>query len=214
MSASYAEQQSPEVVESSGQAEEEKVTQIIPGGVPIPHFVPQRPNRPKASAFADDVPNQFIADLMVNMIPPGQFDAVMHHCQTLAYADIDKGLETSLQVAEETKKCTTASSSVSHVLGPALAEQLEKHQRDRYDSKHAVTYNKDISMGTSQPPHEIIIRTYVEMLDGDNRRTGSWSAYWSVVAENREGTTDAQMTGQVQIKVYSFEDGNTVSAIC
>lgn len=144
--------------------------------------------------------------------PAGQFNAMLEDIQTLAGAPLEQELLEEIQLQHERQTCanatvSTATATASNPLTASLHEQMEAYQTDRHDA--AQVARREIMEDNN---NTLLLRTHAERIDEAKCRTGYWTAEWTIQCNSESPTTNAQLSGQVSMCTFSFEDGNNVQA--
>ena len=188
------------VVTSQGAADSDKISTTVPGGIPIPEYPVARSTLPKEEHFSSETPLLFIKDL-ADLAPAGLFGSLLGDVRDISSYQMDEPFLQALQ-AEDQKKKAMRNGSVKHELQESLAQELMKHQKDKYGPK-GVTCYRDFQWG--ETANVIHLATHAEMIDGHNSRTGSWTAQWIIQAENTPGVNEAELSGDVHMRVWCYE---------
>ena len=188
------------VVTGQGTSEDEKISTIVPGGIPAPEWAVARSNKPKEDHFREEAALTFIRHL-VDVAPAGLLGSLVGDIQDVAYAYMDVNFLQELQKADQTKK-GLAQAAVAHAIGDALQQELAAYQKEKYASRGVTSY-KDMRWGLTA--NEFYVTTHAEMLDGNNSRTGSWTARWKVTCENIPGVSTAEISGAVEARSWCYE---------
>ncbi|CAB9501014.1 expressed unknown protein [Seminavis robusta] len=187
------------VLTASGIADDAKYSTSVPGGIPAPDYAVARSNLPKETHFRTPEPLEYVRKL-VDTAPAGLLASIVGDIQDVAYGYMDVDFLRDLQTKDQQKKGMAMGVAQHHALGPYLAQEISNYQTQKYSPRN-VTFYRNIGPGSK--PSELIVNTHAELLDGNNSRTGEWSAEWTV---NAESWAQAEMSGQVQTRAWCYED--------
>jgi hypothetical protein len=139
---------------------------------------------------------------VLNTAPAGQFSDLLEDIQKISKMDGD--LLKTVEQEYRIQVCISPQAEESnHPLAAPLRQALEAYQNG-YDSSKGVTARKAILPG-EDATNQVLIRTYTERVDEEKCRTGSLTAEWTVQSSE---AADTQLSGQVNLCVFSYEDGN------
>jgi hypothetical protein len=189
------------VVEAQGTSEDDKGWTIIKAGIPHPSWDVPSSSKPKLPGFTSVDPYYVIRNV-VDSAPAGLFGSIMDDLKKVSCAEIDNDFLTALQTEDQNKRCANPSEAIDHPLVVPVWNELETYQAGKYTPK-GVSYFKAMERGEQES--EIVVRTYAELLDGGNSRTGSWSGSWRVM---QNSSSEAQMSGDIGVKVWGYEESN------
>ena len=196
-----AEASTASVYTSQGKADTEKASTAQPGGIPIPEQTVARSTLPKEEHFSSEEPLIFIKDI-VESAPAGLLGSLLANVTDISSFQMDQPFLQALQ-EQDFKRKAGRNGTVKHDLQESLAQELIQHQNSKYGPK-GVTCARDFQWGESA--NHIYLSTYAELIDGNNSRTGSWTALWIIHAENAPGVNEAEIKGEVSMRAWCYED--------
>jgi hypothetical protein len=146
---------------------------------------------------------EFIREVL-RSAPAGQFNDLLENIQKLSTAPLQPDLLQDFQQQYESQTCagTSSDGELSHTLAAPLKEQVESYQRE--NGPDGITSRRALAPGADG--NQLLLRTYSERVDEAKCRTGSWTAEWTIGSE--PGSSSAELSGQVSMCVFSYEDGN------
>lgn len=196
-----AEASTPSVYTGQGKADAEKATTSQPGGIPIPEQTVDRSTLPKEEHFSSEEPLVFIKNI-ADSAPAGLIGSLLADVSDISSFQMDQPFLQALQ-DEDHKRKAGRNGTVKHELQESLARELIAHQNSKYGPK-GVTCARDFQWGESA--NHMYLSTYCEMIDGNNSRTGSFTALWIIQSENAPGVNEAEIKGEVSMRGWSYED--------
>ena len=150
----------------------------------------------------------FVDELM-RAAPPGEFDNVLAQLQHVGPEPLSETTLNRLQSEHKKVTCVEGTNAQSnHPLAQALGEEMKLFQKEKFHSRGITARYAVIPTDNKET---VILRTYTERIDRNNKFAGSWAAEWTVQSLKLfQGLkqTKVKLWGSIAIHAYCFEDGN------
>ena len=169
---------------------------------------------------------EFIRHVMQSA-PPGQFETLLNDIETLAGSSstpLEKELLEEIRLQHEHQTCYCSSSNdndavaaaaaAAHPLTASLRAQLQQQKETDTNATATTTATTTTTRRESivaSSSDVLVLRTYAERIEDDRYRTGSWTGEWTIRSSpKQQQEEEAEVSGQVRLCAYSFEDGNNI----
>ena len=146
--------------------------------------------------------------------PPGQFDLILSDLRSIRQLSDEWANSVRKEYASRTGRDVLTDSAdvgnngVENVCGDERTEGIASALRERMSACMTENYSSNSSFShkvVSLSSEEIVVKTYAERLDLRNYNAASWSSVY-MLGVPKEGR--ATMTGSIDLRSHSFENGN------
>ncbi len=143
------------------------------------------------------------AKTILTAAAPGQFDSVAQQLQTLGCSGDFVG-EAQKELWDF--ECKTMQNSFDHPMAKALHESMQDYQKENFGKPNISA--KVFVTTSSSSADSLIVHSYAERIDAVNEYSGCWKATWSIDATSSSTSGRAEISGNVFVKSYAYEEGN------